>query len=395
MISVIELSILTLNIWGIPLISKDRNLRVAAIGMEIAKGDYDVVSLQEVWSNDDFEYIRRVAQKTLPFSHYFHSGVIGSGLCILSKYPITMTLFHSWSVNGYVHRIQHGDWFGGKGVGLCQIMVQKQLVNIYIAHLHAEYDRNSDDYKAHRIIQSFDTAQFIESTRGDSILQVLAGDLNTEPGDLAHRLLLYTSKLTETCDNNIPTCDNPTNSYTPQSTKESLSNGKRIDYILYRSGRNCKTDVLEYKLPLSHPIPDHPISFSDHEAVSSRIRVTIPENVLELKQNLTSTIENGLIDALTEAIVVCEENLEKLRSHKTVYFSMALAVMMTLFYLIDMVPPYGLQTLFTVLRVIVSGLVLFFIAMATLWNSIEVNGILSGKLAMEISLKNAADSETL
>lgn len=71
-----------------------------------------------------------------------------------------MTLFHSWSVNGYVHRVQHGrvllisrstvkkiyfifpklyllpgDWFGGKGVGLCQIMVQKQPVNIYIAHV--------------------------------------------------------------------------------------------------------------------------------------------------------------------------------------------------------------------------------------------------------------------
>lgn len=87
--------------------------------------------------------------------------MVGSGLCILSKYPIAMTLFHSWSVNGYVHRIQHGkidfdfdifddlefriyftvsristgDWFGGKGVGLCQIMVQKQLVNIYIAHV--------------------------------------------------------------------------------------------------------------------------------------------------------------------------------------------------------------------------------------------------------------------
>lgn len=61
--------------------------------------------------------------------------MVGSGLCILSKYPITMTLFHSWSVNGYVHRVQHGDWFGGKGVGLCQIMVQKQPVNIYIAHV--------------------------------------------------------------------------------------------------------------------------------------------------------------------------------------------------------------------------------------------------------------------
>lgn len=64
------------------------------------------------------------------------SGVFGSGLCILSKHPILMTLFHAWSVNGYVHRIHHGDWFGGKGVGLCKILVRdNHPVNVYIAHV--------------------------------------------------------------------------------------------------------------------------------------------------------------------------------------------------------------------------------------------------------------------
>lgn len=53
--------------------------------------------------------------------------------------------------------------------------------------LHAQYDSESDDYNAHRVVQAFDTAQFIQATRGDSIVQVLAGDLNCEPGDLAYR----------------------------------------------------------------------------------------------------------------------------------------------------------------------------------------------------------------
>lgn len=72
----------------------------------------------------------------IPFVLCF-SGVFGSGLCVLSKYPIVSTLFHAWSVNGYVHRIQHGDWFGGKGVGLCQILANGYPVNIYIAHVRA------------------------------------------------------------------------------------------------------------------------------------------------------------------------------------------------------------------------------------------------------------------
>lgn len=53
--------------------------------------------------------------------------------------------------------------------------------------LHAEYNRSSDDYQAHRVLQAYDTAQFILLTSGSADLIVLAGDLNTEPGDLAYR----------------------------------------------------------------------------------------------------------------------------------------------------------------------------------------------------------------
>lgn len=156
-----------------------------------------------------------------------------------------------------------------------------------------------------------------------------------------------------------------------------------------------QANVLEYKLPLSHPIPDHPVSYSDHEAVHARIQVTVPaKNTLPLSETSTTKDDNGLVEALNEAIDVCHDNLDMLRSHKKVYFTMALTVMVTLCYLIDMVPPYGLKTMFTVLRVIVSGLVLFFVFMATLWNSIETNGILSGKLAMEISLRNVLDARS-
>lgn len=80
-----------------------------------------------------------ISSKNHPFysvsTFTIYSGVAGSGLCILSKHPIVTTLFHSWSVNGYVHRITHGDWFGGKGVGLCRILVAGHPVNIYIAHV--------------------------------------------------------------------------------------------------------------------------------------------------------------------------------------------------------------------------------------------------------------------
>lgn len=117
--------------------------------------------------------------------------------------------------------------------------------------MHAEYDRESDDYNAHRVVQAHDTAQFIQSTRDDSVLQVLAGDLNTEPGDLAYRILMVASGLRETYNEadcgDIATNECDFNTYTTDHAKEIFPKGKRIDYILYRSGINHK--VLNPNVP--------------------------------------------------------------------------------------------------------------------------------------------------
>lgn len=56
-------------------------------------------------------------------------------MCVFSKYPLHDVFFHQWPVNGYVHKLQHGDWFGGKGVGLCRIRVMDYNINIYSAHV--------------------------------------------------------------------------------------------------------------------------------------------------------------------------------------------------------------------------------------------------------------------
>lgn len=53
--------------------SKDRNVRMNAIGNFLADNDgYDVISLQEVWSETDYQLIRKIAEKSLPFAHYFY-----------------------------------------------------------------------------------------------------------------------------------------------------------------------------------------------------------------------------------------------------------------------------------------------------------------------------------
>lgn len=57
---------------GIPLVSQDRSTRIDAIGTMLGCGDYDLVSLQEVWSEGDYHKIKDKVKRVLPYTHYFY-----------------------------------------------------------------------------------------------------------------------------------------------------------------------------------------------------------------------------------------------------------------------------------------------------------------------------------
>ncbi|KRK01043.1 putative neutral sphingomyelinase [Drosophila yakuba] len=435
----LELNILTLNIWGIPYVSSDRGPRIDAICKELASGKYDIVSLQEVWAQQDSEQLQKGTEAVLPHSHYFHSGVMGAGLLVLSKYPILGTLFHAWSVNGYFHRIQHADWFGGKGVGLCRILVGGQMVHLYNAHLHAEYDNANDEYKTHRVIQAFDTAQFIEATRGNSALQILAGDLNAQPQDISYKVLLYTSKMLDSCaSDSFRTNECEHNSYTSKQARERNPQGIRIDHIFVRGGDHVNAEIAEYTLPFPERVPGEKFSFSDHEAVMAKLKLfklaprteepvaTIEVNCQveegescavrelgagdaqtgeddqsqqqpEIQCNGSSTSIQSMpaarTAALHEALALCDASLLQLNTDRILYYSAATFLFVLLVLLVEFTAPVGMRTIFLLLKFIVFGVILFCLFMGSIWNYMERNGVLQGKKSMEVMLHHAQKYE--
>ena len=64
-----------------------------------------------------------------------YSGCIGSGLCILSKWPIVNNFMHRFALNSFAYHVFEGDWFAGKGVGLCELEVEDMTVNVYTLHV--------------------------------------------------------------------------------------------------------------------------------------------------------------------------------------------------------------------------------------------------------------------
>ncbi|XP_076311464.1 neutral sphingomyelinase isoform X2 [Tachypleus tridentatus] len=247
-----ELKVLTLNCWGIVGFSRDRTKRMAAIASHLAISDYDFVFLQEVWSQDDYQMISKKVSEVLPYSFYFHSGVVGSGVCILSRSRIIDTGSHAFSLNGYAHKIQHGDWFGGKVVGLCKVLHRGIRINLYVTHFHAEYNKLHDQYLAHRIAQAFEFSQFVQLTSETADLTIMAGDFNTEPEDLPYRIILNNTDSQDTflmqptiSDSKvcIATCGHPRNTYTSKQELSDAPQGIRIDYVFLKHGKVEEPEV--------------------------------------------------------------------------------------------------------------------------------------------------------
>ena len=159
------------------------------------------------------------------------SGLIGSGCCIFSQHPIVAAYEHQFTLNGksffssfppsiesfegFPHKIHHGDYFAGKSIGLCKILINGLRVNVYTTHLHANYHKKipEDIYLGHRVCQSYEMVQFIESTsNGDTVdLTVLLGDLNLQPDDLGLQLIQGVLKLNNAFDDRVNKVSRKTN----------------------------------------------------------------------------------------------------------------------------------------------------------------------------------------
>lgn len=248
--------VLTFNIWGLHYLAKRIKERLVFIAEELA--GYDIVCLQEVWSVQDYNYLRKKLEKSLPYCHCFFSGIIGSGLCIFSRHPITSAYCHTFSVGGGIHELSDGEIFAGKGVMACRILTPGGQMVVFNTHLNP---RRRDN-------QLFELVQMVEQSRGCDLVLV-TGDFNTKPDThcLQYNLLVKCLGLQDVFqDDPVDTCDLRSNIFTL-----SHMTPKRIDFIFFSDefAANNTMTVKEKKLALSGTIPGQDIPYSDHEGVEA------------------------------------------------------------------------------------------------------------------------------
>ncbi|NXI99111.1 NSMA phosphodiesterase, partial [Psophia crepitans] len=302
----LQLRVFDLNCWAIRYLSKRRQERVQLIGDTLRREGFDLVLLQEVWSEQDYSDLKAKVGGCYPFSHYFRSGVIGSGLCVFSRFPILDTLLYQYSLNGYPYMLQHGDWFCGKerrsgagaGMGVTAALPPPRC------QLHAEYCREKDAYLPHRLVQAWELAQFIRHTSKAADVVLLGGDLNMHPEDVGIRLLRSWTGLRDafTEASRFEGCKDgctlvPNNCFTVKTELLPFPRGIRIDYILYKAVSSFMVKCEELKTTTG-TVPGVDIPFSDHEAVMATLHIWREGQAADANPG---TAEPTLVDVVTEA----------------------------------------------------------------------------------------------
>ena len=189
------LNIITLNCWGLKYLAKLRKERLDEIGRCLATATPvpDIVGLQECWTSEDYKRIRHHTKGILPYDKFYHSGIFGGGLAILSRWPIEESNMIRYPLNGRPTAFFRGDWFVGKGVACATIRLGpgvKDVVEVFCTHLHAPYEREPhDSYLCHRTAQAWEIAKLMRGAAQKGHLVIGLGDFNMVPLSLAHRLI--------------------------------------------------------------------------------------------------------------------------------------------------------------------------------------------------------------
>ncbi|XP_028410219.1 LOW QUALITY PROTEIN: sphingomyelin phosphodiesterase 2-like [Dendronephthya gigantea] len=329
-----KLRVLTLNCWGIPYLSKVKKERFDAIGQELKKGNYDIVSLQEVWDKKDYETLRAVLEKIFPYSYYFFGGVYGTGICIFSRYPILKTFAYPFAVSGYPYAIAHGDWFGGKGACFALIDHPKMKIHFFTSHLHAEYDRNNDVYLSHRVVQAYHLSKLIGQITDPEDFVLLC--MNTEPEDPCYRILKELPQLSDcwleggsksNCYGN--TSDRSENMFTSEKYDKHKvggpEDGKRIDYIFYRSlDQRWECDSANVTMS---KVPGAEFPFSDHDGVEASF-------VFNQKTSETPDFPSDsetVISVLSEATTLIKTELKHINKH---FYKKCIAIILLIAFIL-------------------------------------------------------------
>jgi endonuclease/exonuclease/phosphatase family metal-dependent hydrolase len=294
-----EMRIITLNCWGFPIISADRVARIQAIAQALVSMKADLVALQEIGVQEDREQLLSIVSSMgLVHSHYFKSGFLGSGLLILSRFPIVQTNFWPFSLNGRPQDLIRPDFYAEKGLAFARLESPDGNLDFYTTHFIAPYLEIGEDFYAHhRIAQAIETSRIInDNSKVDPA--ILAGDLNATPLSMSYLLLKQFAKLRDSYSEANP--GDSGNTVTEEIPYVPIHVPERIDYILLRDGKSLRWEIASSKVVFNNVLPDFEgkiLAYSDHYGVLTTAKTTFGSASFRVMTIKTQHIREALDSA--------------------------------------------------------------------------------------------------
>lgn len=268
-----QLRIASLNVWALPEPLADDVLpRMRAIADRLSSLGLDAIAFQEVWTREACRALVSGGRRA-GLVHAWHrdAGLGGSGLLVLSRQPFAEVRFERFSLRGQPERVDHGDYFGGKGFVRLRLRTPGGPVTLMDTHLHARYPGDADhEYRGTRAGQTVQLAMAALDTH-DPILA--AGDFNFGEQHAEYAVLTGLTGLRDTAaelDRRRATVRR-SNRYRRGRRRPD----KRIDYVFARDGSNRGVRVRDVRAVFDEPIQvaGRAGSYSDHDGVMARIEI--------------------------------------------------------------------------------------------------------------------------
>ncbi|KAG9036785.1 phospholipase C type enzyme [Tulasnella sp. JGI-2019a] len=290
-----QIKVLSFNCWGLKYVAKDRAERIRALADVLSTSNYDIIGLQELWVHADFQTIRNTVLKHLPYSKYFYSGALGSGLALFSRFPITGSSIYPYALNGSPLDVAGGDFFVGKSI--TSIVIEHPVlgeVEVFNTHMYARGgETGHESMRSHRIVGALQVAKCFRASARQGRYIIATGDFNSIPTSLtldiirnhggvtdafasSHDSSLFQTEGVENPQHAVRsfgvTCDSPLNSYSAGKQLDEVASkwqGKRLDYVFMRDPLHCsessQTLVCTHsEVVLTGRVPGRNFSYSDH-----------------------------------------------------------------------------------------------------------------------------------
>ncbi len=257
----------TLNAWAFPEPFGHRvDARMHAIGNGLEALDVDAIAFQELWTAESRDILVRAGRRVgLDHSWQSRAAIGGSGLLVLSRHPIESVRFETFSLPARPPRLDHPDYYGGKGFVRARLRTPEGIVNFFDTHLHARYRNDvSHEYRAYRIGQIVQLA--METLRTNEPL-IVVGDFNIRPGDPEYRVLQGLTGLRDAAaESGTP---QPTVTRSNPYRSHSDKPNRRIDFVFVRDGvqHRLRSKTTRIVFDEVFPISGEKNSYSDHAGV--------------------------------------------------------------------------------------------------------------------------------